>query len=954
MSDSSRDIIVIRQSVAPPLKVLEDCEDCGEHPPAHLTASGEPSFQIFHICVFIIYLTANDHAILLPSWQLLKGNGDRERKGFTQSGPGKARCEEVPGTGKQVEGHSFPDPLAPETRLSLGPSRGSCWPPKGAYGKAISFQKHLLPLLQLFPSFRTPLLSKALRLQSQVPKWLHQARGRNRAQSSEVASRKQRGESKRQKHKRHLALSLTSSQDFCALKRGIQELGRSCKWPDGAMVGLSAHHRPFCCQLLVLFCLLHPGASDQPHSTSNNPGEEALSIQGVRGSSVELDCRPGPAPVAVLWSFTPLGSLALRPVAVANGASSRVESGAKALGVVSLRNSSLVIEELRESARGHFLCQTLLVSDGQVHTTYLYLTLAVLEPRLQLDPVNRTHLGWYRCSASNAINQLSSDGAFLDVIYGPDKPVITVEPLGFTEDGFWASEREEVTLSCLAASNPPSHYVWFRDDSQVHLGPTYIIARASRTHTGLYTCLAHNSHLDTHTQSTVQLTIYYPPKGQPSCAVLPTLGVVTLLCTWSGGFPKAQLHWEGPQGIGPTAPNNVTWSYTATGLPNGSIFTCMGQHPTLAMPILCRVTLWEPPRSPTCGTTATVGDQFIMLSCEWPGGEPPAMLSWLDGHQQSLGDPSSSPAVYLLQAQRDLAGREFICHGSHPLKGPGSHCRLRLEAPQLAVAEPRVSVLEGEEAWLGCALQQGTPPARLLWLGPQQQPLEQSAYGFMLHPEGTHLRLQVRDADPAHHRGTYQCVAHNAVGNSSQSVLLEVLRYPAPPNVTISRLTYRRQRREVQLQWAIYGPGNLTGFLVQQRASVPSSEAGAWEVAASDIEPESRNRLLGGLDPAVLYAFRILAMNHHTAGHPSEVKTPVDPAFSAYPAVLGAAGTGMVVALAISLLVFQYAARHPHTFPWSTGSIGGDPGKALRHQQALKQQRPPQVQTLCKNPLRHQ
>lgn len=78
----------------------------------------------------------------------------------------------------------------------------------------------------------------------------------------------------------------------------------------------------------------------------------------------------------------------------------------------------------------------------------------------------------------------------------------------------------------------------------------------------------------------------------------------------------------------------------------------------------------------------------------------------------------------------------------------------------------------------------------------------------------------------------------------------------------------------MQLQWAIYGPGNLTGFLVQQRASVPSSEDGAWEVAASDIEPESRDRHLGGLDPAVLYAFRILAMNHHTAGHPSEVKTP--------------------------------------------------------------------------------
>lgn len=119
--------------------------------------------------------------------------------------------------------------------------------------------------------------------------------------------------------------------------------------------------------------------------------------------------------------------------------------------------------------------------------------------------------------------------------------------------------------------------------------------------------------------------------------------------------------------------------------------------------------------------------------------------------------------------------------------------------------------------------------------------------------------------------------SHVAVARQTVHLYLRLrspLGYPTPPNVTISRLTYRRQRREVQLQWAIYGPGNLTGFLVQQRASVPSSEAGAWEVAASDIEPESRDQRLGGLDPGVLYAFRILAMNHHTAGYPSEVKTP--------------------------------------------------------------------------------
>ncbi|KAB1255012.1 V-set and immunoglobulin domain-containing protein 10-like 2 [Camelus dromedarius] len=652
------------------------------------------------------------------------------------------------------------------------------------------------------------------------------------------------------------------------------------------MEGQMALCGPLSLLLLASLCLLPPGASGQLHPTREAP-EVAPSIQGVRGGSVELACGSHPAPLVVFWSFTPLGSLIPQPVAVTNGAESKVEARASALGAVSLRNSSLVLGELREGARGHFLCQALHTAGGQLHTTSSYLTLAVLVPvskpqvrlsdpapvegtsvvatcavqegtepvtfawqhqaprgpgealvgptkrLLQLDPVNRTHLGWYVCFAHNAVNQLSSDGAFLDVIYGPDNPVITVEPLGFTEEGFWASEREEVTLSCLAASNPPSHYVWLHDHTQIHTGPTYIIASAGRAHTGLYTCLARNSRLDTRTQSTIQLNIYF-------------------------------------------------------------------------------------------------GDQFIVLSCEWPGGEPPAVLSWLDGQQRPLGNSSSSLAVHLLPAQEDLAGSEFTCQGAHPLRVPDPNCRLRLEAPQLAVAEPRVSVLEGGEAWLGCALLGSTPPAQLLWLGPQRRQVEPGTSGFTLHPEGAQLRLRVWDADPAHHGGTYQCVARSALGSCSQSVLLEVLKYPAPPNVTISRLTYGRRRREVHLQWAIEGPGNVTGFLVQRRASAPGPGAGAWETAAGDIEPESRGRRLGGLDPGVLYAFRVLALNHRTAGHPSEVKIPADPPFSAYPAVLGAAGTGMVVATVASLLVFQYAARHPETFPRTetpSTSPGSDPAQ---------------------------
>lgn len=87
----------------------------------------------------------------------------------------------------------------------------------------------------------------------------------------------------------------------------------------------------------------------------------------------------------------------------------------------------------------------------------------------------------------------------------------------------------------------------------------------------------------------------------------------------------------------------------------------------------------EPPGGPACWTAATSGEQFVTLSCEWAGGEPPALLSWLDGQQQPLGSSSSSStAVHLLPARGELAGRAFTCQGTHPLREPGPRCRLQL------------------------------------------------------------------------------------------------------------------------------------------------------------------------------------------------------------------------------------------------------------------------------------
>ena len=96
----------------------------------------------------------------------------------------------------------------------------------------------------------------------------------------------------------------------------------------------------------------------------------------------------------------------------------------------------------------------------------------------------------------------------LSSLDGPDIPQIDVTPYSVTERGYSALERETVSLLCQAQSNPPSQYVWFYNNSQVYTGPQFTITRILRTHTGIYTCLALNTNLNTRVRKTMTLTVY--------------------------------------------------------------------------------------------------------------------------------------------------------------------------------------------------------------------------------------------------------------------------------------------------------------------------------------------------------------------------------------------------------------------------------------------------------------
>ncbi|KAH0623235.1 hypothetical protein JD844_031320, partial [Phrynosoma platyrhinos] len=374
-------------------------------------------------------------------------------------------------------------------------------------------------------------------------------------------------------------------------------------------------------------------------------------VTGVRDQSVLLTCGDVVSPIIVFWSFTRPGSFIPRAVAISNGIDSKVEKSSVVLGDVTLRNSTLEIENLQKAAEGQFMCQAMYEEEEEIKVAYFYIELIVLVPvskpflqmndsapvegmpvvmtctvkegtlpveyswqwytnrdgmiaiieaagsLLNLTSANRTHMGWYTCTAHNEVNSQTSDRMYLDVIYGPDEPVISVEPFAINQHGFLANEQEEVIMTCLAPSNPPSHYIWFYNSSQVYSGQKYVIARISRTQTGIYTCLAQNLHLNTRTQTAIILTVYYLPKGKPTCMPLPAANFrdLALHCLWQGGFPPVQLWWikSRQEGNHTATYSNVTQIQRGMDVRNGSSYICLASHPALKEDTICRTTVCE-------------------------------------------------------------------------------------------------------------------------------------------------------------------------------------------------------------------------------------------------------------------------------------------------------------------------------------------------------------------------
>ncbi|XP_010006411.1 PREDICTED: V-set and immunoglobulin domain-containing protein 10 [Chaetura pelagica] len=263
-------------------------------------------------------------------------------------------------------------------------------------------------------------------------------------------------------------------------------------------------------------------------------------------------------------------------------------------------------------------------------------------PQLHLTPANRSHAGWYTCTVGNQVNNQTSEPVYLDIVYGPDEPAISVEPFSPEPGGFSVGEREDVVLSCLAPSNPPSRYIWLHNGSQVHTGQTYIMAAITRAQAGTYTCLAENTHLQTRTQATILLTIYWIPAGGPLCTAVATKGddYVMLRCWWEGGTPPVTLHWWDGEGkaLGDPGLSSAVLVLSAAGSLGGRDFVCMAAHPLRPAGADCRLRLEVPELEAERSEVVVLEGGEARLACRRRGSRADlgATLAWYDPEEREV------------------------------------------------------------------------------------------------------------------------------------------------------------------------------------------------------------------------------------------------------------------------------------------------------------------------------
>ncbi|XP_073458179.1 cell adhesion molecule CEACAM1-like isoform X2 [Aquarana catesbeiana] len=202
---------------------------------------------------------------------------------------------------------------------------------------------------------------------------------------------------------------------------------------------------------------------------------------------------------------------------------------------------------------------------------------------LTIRPITANDNGTFTCTASNWINNETSNG----VIFNLASLVSAVTLTGNISGSYiWVGE-DSVSLNCSADGSNVTFF-WnlngepLPKDSRYQLSQGYplcsnlLISPVSRSDSGPFICGAYNM-LSIKNSSALNLNLAWNPEASMSCNAVNISGNAELGCSWPGGHPAANVSLIF-NGVSNNGQNSVTRVMSKSGNFQGSNLTCFGDQ----------------------------------------------------------------------------------------------------------------------------------------------------------------------------------------------------------------------------------------------------------------------------------------------------------------------------------------------------------------------------------------
>ncbi|XP_053181576.1 B-cell receptor CD22-like [Scomber japonicus] len=237
------------------------------------------------------------------------------------------------------------------------------------------------------------------------------------------------------------------------------------------------------------------------------------------------------------------------------------------------------------------------------------------EGNYKFTSISSEDRGMYYCKSENQHGWINSSSLFIDVLYAPKLPSVSVSPSSEIIEG------SSVTLTCSSDANPAAKYTWYKENVNPDLQPLskepqLVFSSIQSSDSGEYYCTAENQ-LEKRTSEYIFIDVTYAPK-LPSVSVSPSGEIiegssVTLNCS-SDANPAANYTWYKENEDSPKASGQI-FTITDVRPEHSGNYSCEAQNRRGCHNSTLHLTVVKGTGKPiTAGVTAAVLLLIIILS----------------------------------------------------------------------------------------------------------------------------------------------------------------------------------------------------------------------------------------------------------------------------------------------------------------------------------------------------